>query len=181
MPVFEYHCAACNSTKESFVHHWDTPVPCPTCGGPTDKLFSRFAAPYSGSMHKYMDPKREGAEMDGFWAYKKRSSLSGQPEPVFISDMQQLREFNKAEGLAAPGEVPTNATISADGKKIESRGMPGQWAEGMPGLPARLREIIAKPAEEFSAPAATVTPCMPIDYGIRAEVVSTPPVEMAEG
>jgi hypothetical protein len=100
---------------------------------------------------------------------------------VWIENMQQLREFNKAEGLAAPGEVPTNSTVSADGRKIISDGMPGQWARGgglgLPSMPSRLREMITVPAEQCSPLAATCSPVMPADYGVKPQVVEAP-VEM---
>ncbi len=175
MPVFEYQCRACGTTEERYVKHWDDMVPCPRCGVPQEKLFSRFAAPFMGSLAKYTDNKRENAGMEGFWAYRTRSSLSGQPEPCWIENMQQLRDFNKAEGLAAPGEVPTNSTISTDGRKIVSNGMPGQWQCGLPEMPARMREMVEVPAEQCRPLAATATPCMPIDYGMRPQVAEAPP------
>jgi hypothetical protein len=101
---------------------------------------SRFGVVFSGSLHKYTDPRKEGAEMDGFWAYRKLSSISGQPEATFISSMAELKAFNKAEGLSAPGEVPTNATISADGKRLQSAGMPGQWVNSM-SVPSGVWEM----------------------------------------
>jgi predicted nucleic acid-binding Zn ribbon protein len=143
MPVFEIRCLACSVTEDCYLAKWDLPdPPCPQCGAGRERLVSRFGVPFSGSIHKYMDPTREGASQDGFWAYRKISSVSGQPEATWIGDMQTLKEFNKAEGLAAPGEVPTNSTISADGKRLLSTGMPGQWSSYDPNLiPSRVWEM----------------------------------------
>jgi putative FmdB family regulatory protein len=176
MPVFEFECHACQTSDERFLRHWDDPAPeCFVCGEPMAKQFSRFAAPFMGSLRKYTDAKRENAEMEGFWAYKTRSSVSGQPEPVYLDSMAAVREFNKAEGLAAPGEVPTNSTVSADGRRIISNGMPGQWQCGVPEMPSRLREMVEVPAEQCSSPAATACPSMPIDFGVRVQAVEAPP------
>src|SRR5262252_912412 len=171
MPVFDLKCEPCDAVEEVFLRRYDDESPCPGCGGRRVKLFSRFAAPFMGSIHKYVDPNREGSHMDGFWAYRKRSSISGQPEPVYLDSMQAVKEFNRAEGLAAPGEVPTNCTVSSDGKRIVSAGMPGQWQCGMPPIPARLQEILDTPMENFKPAPATAEPCMPIDYGIKSQVV----------
>jgi predicted nucleic acid-binding Zn ribbon protein len=145
MPMQDWLCAACNLTEEDkFVRRWDDPIPpCPACGGERILLFSRFAVPFSGSVHKYMDQKREGANLDGFWAVRRKSAINGVHDHVFLDTMQKVREFNLAEGLAPPGEVPTNSTISADGKRILSDGMPGQWRGGYTQdlLPARLWEM----------------------------------------
>jgi putative FmdB family regulatory protein len=181
MPVFEYFCHKCGSTEEIYVRHWDDPAPCPACGMEREKMMSRFGIVFTGPItRKYMDTKRDGYHMEGFWAYRKRSSISGQPEPVFISTFDELKAFNKAEGLAAPGEVPTNATISADGRKLTSSGMPGQWQCGMPPIPSRLQEIIDMPAENIKPSPATVTPRMPIDYGIKIQAVDPKTMQRIE-
>lgn len=131
---------------------------------------SAFAAPFMGSLTKYADSNRENAQMEGWWAYRKRSSISGQPEPTYIDSMEKLKEFNRAEGLAAPGEVPTNSTVSADGRRIISDGMPGQWARGGGSgsldalIPSRVWEMDKsltsvhgkEPAPDTSGPPCTV-------------------------
>jgi putative FmdB family regulatory protein len=182
MPVRDFECLACSAIEEDvFMRRADDPPPpCPSCGSQRKQLVSKFAVPFSGSLRKYSDPNREGGRIDGFWSYRKRSSISGQPEPVFLDSMQAVCEFNKAEGLSAPGEVPTNSTVTADGKRILSDGMPGQWVRGgsVPSIPARLREMLAKPDSEFHAPAATAVPCMPMGHGISVEAVDALP-EMA--
>jgi predicted nucleic acid-binding Zn ribbon protein len=179
MPVFEALCSACNTLNEHFLRHWDSPdPPCSHCGGATERMASRFGVPLSGSLGKYMDLRREGADRGGFWAYKKRSSISGQPEPIFLDSMEAVKSFNRAEGLAAPGEVPTNASISADGKRLLSAGMPGNWQCGLPGIPTRLQEMIDIPAADCGPCPATASPAMPANYGITIEAVDAPP-EMA--
>ena len=171
MPIFEEFCPLCSATEDCYLPRWDAAdPPCPRCLGPRRRLMSCFASPFSGSIHKYVDLNREGSHMDGWWAYRKRSSISGQPEPVYLDSMQAVKEFNRAEGLTAPGEVPTNSTISADGKSITSAGMPGNWS-GPCSIPSRLREMISTPAEKCSAPPGTACPSMPSDYGVRVEAV----------
>jgi putative FmdB family regulatory protein len=172
MPVYELTCDGCVDTQEVFLHHWDSPNPaCERCGGPRRRLMSCFASPFMGSLRKYSDLRREGAQAEGFWAYKKRSSVSGQPEPVFLSSVAEVRDFNRAEGLAPPGEIPVNATISADGRRIVSDGMPGNWRGNFPPIPARLQQIIDLPADQIKQAPATCTPSMPSDYGVRVEAV----------
>ena len=112
--------------------------------------------------------------MDGFWAYKTKSSVSGQPEAVFLDNVQAVREFNKAEGLMPPGEVPVNSTISADGKRIVSDGMPGNWRGNFPPIPARLQQIIDMPADQIKQAPATCTPSMPSGYGVSVKAVEAP-------
>ena len=176
MPIYEYQCAECGRGEEHYVKRADAPAPiCQVCGIDLVRLFSRFAVVFTGPITaRYNDPKRENAHQEGVWAYRKLTSLSGQPEAVFLPDWQSLRDFNKAEGLSAPGEVPTHCTISPDGRRILSDGMPGQWRGALPGIPARLQEIIDKPIEEFKSPGITCTPSMPADYGVKPEVTVMP-------
>lgn len=129
MPVHEFMCESCGTVEEHFYHV--TPAedpPCPVCLGPRIRLASAFKVVFTGPLTaRYNDPKREGAHMEGFWDYRVRSSVSGNPEPVYLSTWDELREFRKSEHLSMPGDVPTQATMSADGRKISSAGMPGSW------------------------------------------------------
>ena len=47
MPIFEYHCAACDETIEKISSKPLQEVPCPNCGEPAKKTISVFAT--SGS------------------------------------------------------------------------------------------------------------------------------------
>lgn len=135
---------------------------------------SRFGIVFTGPITaRYNDPKRENAHQEGFWVYRQRSSISGQPEPVFLNDWQQLREFNKAEGLSAPGEVPTNSTISADGKRILSNGMPGNWSGGytpelIPSGVWRTTKSMTSLKGKAPTPVASGPPCtiQAVDAGL---------------
>ena len=174
MPIFEEFCPACSATEDCYLSRWDAPdPPCPVCLGPRRRLMSCFASPFMGSLRKYSDLKREGAQMDGFYAYRKRTSVSGQPEPVFLSSVAEVREFNKAEGLSPPGEIPRNVQIGSDGKTLSSAGMPGNWS-GPCSMPARLREMISTPAEKCSPPPGTASPSMPAGYGVSVQAVEAP-------
>lgn len=44
MPLFDFHCKACDKTFELLVKASSTPV-CPECGGAIDKQLSRPAEP----------------------------------------------------------------------------------------------------------------------------------------
>ena len=158
MPVYEVWCPECNREEEYFSHvRTDEDPPCPGCGGWRQRRVSSFKVVFSGPLTaRYNDPKREGAQMEGFWDYRVRSSVSGQPEPVFLETWDQLREFRKAEQLSMPGDVPANATISRDGRTISSAGMPGQWAGGMPSIPSRLQEMIDAKPEDCGSSASVV-------------------------
>lgn len=176
MPLREYWCEACQAVEERYVKLRDAPTPtCPVCLGPRTTLASRFGVVFTGPLAaRYNDPKKENAHQEGFWAYRKNTA-SGQPEPTFIETWAELRAYRKSEGL--DGDVPTHATISQDGRTINSSGMPGQWSGGMPEMPTRLRELVEKPIEEFHSPACTAAPSMPIDHGISVGAVD--PAEVA--
>ena len=143
MPLHEFLCPSCKSVEELFFHRSpDEDPPCPVCLGPRTRLASRFAVVFTGPLTaRYNDPKKENAHMEGFWDYRVRSSVSGVPEPVFISDWAELRAFRKAEQLSMPGDVPTNATMSADGRTISSTGMPGNWSCGIPPVPRQVLDM----------------------------------------
>jgi hypothetical protein len=76
---------------------------------------------------KYNDKNADGYHQEGHWAYRVRSSMSGEPEPVWIDTFQKQKEFCKQEGLVNPKDLPTHADVSDDGKRLRSRGMPGAW------------------------------------------------------
>ena len=140
MPVYEFYCERCQRIEERFFHRWQEQAPpCPLCSNPRVLLASRFAVVFTGPITaRYNLKDREGAEQEGVWMYRKKTSLSGEPEPVYIETFSELKEFCRQEGIYGPGEVPINATISPDGRKISSAGMPGQWASFSPEvLPER--------------------------------------------
>ncbi len=142
MPIYDIRCPSCLSVEDTYLPHWDTPTPiCQACFCPRERLVGRFAVVFTGSLSRYMDKKKEGGHMEGFWCERRLSSISGQPEPVWIDTVEELRAFNKAEGLTAPGEIPSNSTISADGKHILSDGMPGQWRAPAPVIPGGVWEM----------------------------------------
>ena len=125
------HTPGCNLEgvkQEHYYHNDSIPMrPCLKCGSPTEKVeFSTFKVVFTGPIsRRYNDPSIEGAEKEGHWAYRKKT-LSGKPEPVWISDFGQQREFCRSEGLANPTELPRNMMVGEDGKTVENtRGMPG--------------------------------------------------------
>lgn len=165
MPVFDLECK-CGVEEDVYISRTSQiDPPCPRCGCVRKRLVGMFSTPLMGSVRKYNDLKREGSEQEGFWAYRKVSSISGQPEPVWLSTMQEVRAFNRAEGLADPMEVPTNCTITADGKRIVSSGMPGQWTnvcDPKLTVPSRVWEMDTKLTSldgKTPEPVASGPPC----------------------
>jgi len=133
MPLLEAicDCSSCSirgKPVEHFYHHFDdTPLPCAECGSPTRRIASRFGVIWTGPISaRYNDRDSANAHQEGHWAWRRRSSKSGKPEPIFLNDWQQQKEFCKEEGLANPREMPRNFEIAADGKTVKSSvGMPG--------------------------------------------------------
>lgn len=158
MPVYEFYCERCQTKSEQYFHTALESAPkCPSCGGPRVWLPSIFATPFLGEItSRYKLRDREGSEEDGVWMYRKKTSLSGEPEPVYIRTWSELREFCRAEGLSLPGEVPTNATISPDGRKLSSAGMPGQWASFSPEVLPEKATAPPPPPEHASSPVEVV-------------------------
>jgi hypothetical protein len=129
VPLFTEVCEAqgCilqGDLADEYYRHWDDPQkPCSACGGPTVRQFSPFASPFMGEMsRKYVDTSLDdGQRQDlGHWAWRRKSSVSGKPEPVYIHDWAQQRAFCKAEGLANPTtEMDSNCEVSEDGSKFQ--------------------------------------------------------------
>jgi hypothetical protein len=114
--------------EEHYYPHSDSPTnACGYCGGATDRLIGRPNIVFTGVISaRYNDKNVENPHQEGHWQWRKKSSVSGKPEPVFISDWQTQKEFCKAEGLANPREMPRNMEIASDGKGVlNTRGMPG--------------------------------------------------------
>jgi|WetSurMetagenome_2_1015567.scaffolds.fasta_scaffold742858_2 hypothetical protein len=92
------------------------------------RVVSAFQVVFTGPITKrYNDPKSENPDQEGHWAFRKRSSVSGNPEAVFIETWQDRREFMKQEGLVGYEDVgPIDS--SPDGKWSSTRtGKPGTW------------------------------------------------------
>lgn len=96
-------------------------------------MISAFAVVFTGALSasKYNQDVKGGLpeqrHMDGHWAWRRRSSKSGQPEPVWIDNFATQAQFCKEEGLVNPRDLPSNLEAGADGKSISTRGMPGCW------------------------------------------------------
>jgi predicted nucleic acid-binding Zn ribbon protein len=132
MPLFESACTnrGClmlDVTVEHFYHNERQPLNrCDSCGGKTEKVLSTFAMAFSGDITaRYKDKDKDGGYEDGHWAWTRKTP-DGKPRPVRLETWQQQKEFCKSEGLTNPRELPKHAEVSADGKSISSRGMPGQ-------------------------------------------------------
>lgn len=124
-------CALNNHVRERYEHHAvSTDPPCEQCGGPTVRIISQFKVVFTGPItRKYMDTKREISDKKGdggHWVFNKNTP-DGKPVAEYIETFEQQRAFCKREGLALPSDMPTNAQMSEDGRKISSQGMPGCW------------------------------------------------------
>lgn len=135
MPLFEHYCPACDPdcqhAEEHFFHRTNSPDPnCDACGQQKRRLVSTFAVVFTGliSTSKYGDPRVEGynTKVDGHWAWRRRSSVSGKPESVWIDDFQKQKEFCQQEGLTNPRDVGPQIAGS-DGGFVSPRGLPGCW------------------------------------------------------
>ena len=135
MPIYEGTCVNTTCEARGCIREWyvkssqvGMKKPCPSCSAALKRTPSRFGIVWTGELTtKYNDKGSENYHQEGHWAYKVRSSTSGEPEPVWIDTFQKQKEFCKQEGLVNPKDLPTHADVSADGKKLRSRGMPGAW------------------------------------------------------
>jgi hypothetical protein len=101
------------------------------------RLVSTFATPFTGTLDKYKLPNMERFQEThdgGHYAWRVKSSrlADGGPERVKITNIQEQREFCKAEGLIMPNEINSRSEISDDGKKLYTSGMKDQWETGLP-------------------------------------------------
>ena len=134
MPIYctrctDESCPASETVEERYYGHvtLDDP-PCSICGAPRRRIPAQFRVIWTGPITtRYNDKRAEGADQEGHWAWRVRSAKGKAPEPVRIETFDDQRRFCKEEGLVNPKDIPTNAQISSDGKKLSSRGMPGQW------------------------------------------------------
>lgn len=129
MPLFESICGKCGEMREYYVPHWYSPDP-ECCGEQTKRLVSEFGVVFTGvlSASKYNDPKLERAHQGPHWGWRRRSSKSGKPEPVYIETFEDQKKFCKEEGLVNPKDIG-NIEATSDGKFNSStgRGTRGQW------------------------------------------------------
>lgn len=136
MPIYEHVCSAeaCSLycvPVEHFYHRRDVaPPPCDECGGPTVRAVSMFAAPWTGDLSRFFDPKAEATNSTkyGHMAYRTKSSrmIDGSPEPVHIETRADQLAFCKAEGLIDPTDVNPNIGTTENGQVSTSRPK-GAW------------------------------------------------------
>lgn len=142
MPVYESACLnpQCEHGGQRFEWYASTmskPDPfCESCGAPTRRMVSNFAAPWTGDLERFNDPTKEkysnygGGGDGGHFAMRVRSSrnLNGSPERVLIRTRQDQKEFCREEGLIMPDDVGQHVEVGEDGMSCSSQGMPGSWA-----------------------------------------------------
>lgn len=102
---------------------------CPKCGVKMTRLVSIFAAPWTGTLDRFDDPRKERVNNagDGHFAWRVKSSRLPDhgPERVLIRTKQDQRELCRAEGLVDPSDVNPNSFISPDGKTLHTVGIGG--------------------------------------------------------
>jgi len=135
MPIFEGSCrsSTCRSAgrpQEHYYHNSDQPMaPCDVCGGPTERVMSRFGIVWTGPISaKYLDRSKEGGQkMDGaHWAYENSGTPGKNATPVRIETWDDQRAFCKRNGLARPQEMSNHYEVAEDGKTVKnSVGLPG--------------------------------------------------------
>jgi len=127
----EYICRnrECPNFQEAPSMTADSEFNCYTCGRPMELVAYPLKTVFTGVITaRYNNPQAENAHQDGHYAWRRKSSTlpGGKPQPVFIENFDQQREFCKAEGLANPKDMPTNFEVSSDGRTVlNTRGMPG--------------------------------------------------------
>lgn len=133
MPIFESFCPnpdcpKCGVVSERYESRYTDADPlCPECSGQQCRKVSQSHVVFTGPItSRYKDKSLEGAGRDGHWAWRRKSSKSGNPEPVFIDSFETQRQYCKDEGLINPKDVgPT--MMGSDGKLLSSTGLPGSW------------------------------------------------------
>lgn len=133
MPVYESYCEDCKRVEEWYAKHFvdiDQNPFCAVCGAPMRRVASAFSVVFTGPItKKYNDNMRaDNYNQEGHWAYRVKSSKSGNPEPVYIETFQQQKEFCREEGLVNPKDLP-NMEADSEGKFRSNAGvgMPGCW------------------------------------------------------
>lgn len=131
MPLYESVCRSneCPLADWPVEHfYWTADEPmmnCTICGGTTEKIASAFNVVFTGPMSaRYNDRGKEGAHLDGHWAYEK--GMDGKTKATFLETWDDQRAYVKRNNLANPTEMPRNFEVSEDGKTAaNTRGLPG--------------------------------------------------------
>lgn len=131
MPIFESQCEHewCPLFGYPVEHYYprsDSRMSiCACCGFETVKLASAFNVVFTGPITaRYNDRGKEGAHLDGHWAWEK--GADGKSHPTFIDSWDAQKSYCKRNGLANPREMPANFDVAEDGRTVlNTRGLPG--------------------------------------------------------
>ena len=143
MPLYEVccvnnECQRCALVDERYYSRFDSPDPdCRSCSQPVRRCISTFATPFLGAITaRYNDPNCNAPQLDGHWAWRRKSSSKGEryPEPVFIDTWDKRKQFMKEVGLIG-FEEPGDMRPDANGAPTIGTGMPGCWT-GLVPMPA---------------------------------------------
>ena len=118
-------CSVVGVAIEHFFFRSDPPAPaCEYCGGPTERRIGLPNVLWTRPLSSYNDPTKENAHEEGHWAWRTHT-VSGNPEPVFITNFQEQREFCKSENLRLPGEVNPKRPHFGGWKEVGDLGSEG--------------------------------------------------------
>lgn len=136
MPIYENACrnGSCpvyGAAFEWYAHSHDKPDPvCEMCGTTTGRMISTFSVVWAAPMSKYDNKgSQQQRATDAHVAWRINSSRrpDGKPEKVIIDSISKQREYCRDEGLRNPTDINPNSSVSSDGRKLYTSGMPGQW------------------------------------------------------
>ena len=90
MPIYEYHCKACNSTFEELVFGDETPS-CPKCKSmDTEKLISRCSCHFGGGMGSFITMGLLLVVMIAMFFFTSRSNKKQEKEAQNMRDSLQV-------------------------------------------------------------------------------------------
>jgi hypothetical protein len=116
LPIYESICDTCRKAIE-WIGKYEQAEPFCECGKQMRRAPSRFGIVWTGPLTtKYNNKKLEYAHVEEHTAYRIKSSRSGKPEPVRITNWQERREFMKAEGLVGVEDLGDKFEASSTGK-----------------------------------------------------------------
>ena len=121
--TYSNKCFICKEEFDWMAPRFNSPNPeCPKCGGVTERQITAPAIVWSKPLGSYADPKSEGfhkqQKAGGHWAMEKHPE-TGAVSKTFLATPQDQASYCKRNGLIDPKNLPTNLSISKDGRSYE--------------------------------------------------------------
>lgn len=123
MPTYQSRCTPCD-----FAFEWQSPrmtladPACPKCGGATERGYYAIQSIWTKPLAAYGDPKSENfyqQQQAGGHVSLETDKDTGAVRKVFIDTPQKQTEYCRRNGLLDPKNLPSNMSISADGRSFE--------------------------------------------------------------